>query len=97
MRSREPNDLGVRLWYAGRYQEAAAAARHSVQSCRMPAAAGPSWHVSGLPAALNNLGAWLSSLGQHEEALAVTEEALSIRRKLAEADPATFEPRLASH
>jgi nucleoside phosphorylase/tetratricopeptide (TPR) repeat protein len=44
---------------------------------------------------LNNLGNWQSALGQREAALASTQEAIDIRRKLAQARPEAFLPKLA--
>src|SRR5262249_5910906 len=48
-----------------------------------------------LATALNNLGSRLSTLDWWEQALAATEEAVQIRRRLAAANPAAFEPDLA--
>ena len=44
----------------------------------------------------NDLGLRLAALGQHEEALTASGEAVAIFRGLAEADPATFLPDLAT-
>ncbi|MER7658137.1 tetratricopeptide repeat protein [Streptomyces albidoflavus] len=48
------------------------------------------------PTILNNLGAMLSEVGRRDEALSVAAEAVAIRRRLAEENPASYEPNLAS-
>jgi hypothetical protein len=44
---------------------------------------------------LNNLSNGLAEAGRREEALVAIEEAVGIRRRLAEANPAAWEPDLA--
>lgn len=89
------NDLGIRLYYAGRYELAVDSGRNAVKASRQLTGASPPSHVRGLAKALTNLGIWLPFLGLREEALAATQEAVSIRRHLAQANPAAYERDLA--
>jgi hypothetical protein len=57
---------------------------------RFPASSEDEISLSRLAVSLNNLGIRLSDLDRHEEALAAGHEAVAIRRRLAEACPATF-------
>ena len=89
------NNLGNRLSYLGRREEALAAAEEAVALRRQLAAARPDAFTPGLAMSLNNLANFLSTLERREEALATAEEAVTLYRQLAAARPDAFTPGLA--
>ncbi|GAA3468339.1 tetratricopeptide repeat protein [Nonomuraea roseola] len=77
-------ELGKRLSYAGRSEDALEPTRAALTIRRQLAADGSYGHQSDVAASLNVLGILQSALGLHEEALATTLEAMEIHRELAE-------------
>ncbi|MGW1073111.1 tetratricopeptide repeat protein [Streptomyces sp. NPDC002537] len=97
----ERHQLGVRLYHAGRLEEALAVAEASLAELRaidLRDVPGPDLVAkvkANLAIALKTYGTRLSSLGRHAEALAATEEAVAVQRVLA-GDDEQFLPDLAS-
>jgi len=88
--------LAVRLYQAGRYDEALRAGQASVRLYRELAGTERSRFRPELAAGLINLGVWLSSLGRTAEAVPPTREAASIFRELTAAGAGRYRPDLAT-
>ena len=86
--------LGLRLVYAGKFDEALRVTTEAVEIYRQLRLAEPDTHDSGLAASLVNLGLALASLGRPEEALAATAEAVGILRPTV--NRGDFTPQLAA-
>jgi tetratricopeptide (TPR) repeat protein len=90
------NNLGARLFAAGRLDDAAVWVTEAVALYRELAAADPDRYRPGLASTLNNLGVLLSDLGLMAQALRVTQEAVVLYRELAAASPDRYRPGLAA-
>jgi tetratricopeptide (TPR) repeat protein len=86
--ARIQNNLAWRLVYAGRREEALAAAAEAVAIRRQLAAIEPAGHLLELAESLNNLGNIMLDSGRRNDALELMSETVAIRRRFAEIDPA---------
>ena len=93
--ARVHQDLGVRLFNAGRFDEALAASEEAVARWRLLVSVDPATYEPGLAQSLIDLGLRLHGVGRAEEALTVDRQAVAIHHLWAEVDPATYEPGLA--
>ena len=88
-------NLGIRLYWVGRYQDALAAAEEAVPIYRALAKDNPAAHQADLARALHNLAAALIRVGRYQDTLAAAEEAVPIYRALAKDNPAAHQADLA--
>ncbi|WP_331727661.1 tetratricopeptide repeat protein [Streptomyces sp. NBC_01176] len=85
--------LEARQWYAGLRSQALESGHQVVTIWRGLAHSNPVYEPD-LARSLSNLGLHLAAVGRWEDALATEREATGIRRRLAQADPATHELEL---
>ncbi|MFE9776346.1 tetratricopeptide repeat protein [Streptomyces sp. NPDC005931] len=87
-------NLGVLLTEGGDLRHLVTAGREAVKDLRSITEADPTY-APDLAMVLSKLSVALAGISHWDEALTHAEEAVALRKRLAEADPATHEPHLA--
>jgi len=90
------NNLGIGYWAVGRHSDALAVQEEVIALChRMPPGDAP-WADAEHARALQNLGVSCTELGRTDRIEPAQRAALDLYRRLAEADPLQYEPRVAA-